>query len=443
MARAHNQVSTTVAVCLIVALTAGCCPKPADLTRVLMITEIEGEPGVTTRTELSRRLDQRGEVEVEAAGDDSLLNSRGIELYRVVVLGERRVRPLRPAARQAIREHVRGGGGLVVLGQGPKAEGDSAEWVKLIGGLVTGAAAQPLEVTILDAAHPVMLAMGRRMALPGRPVWIEQLDPSAGILARTSESLDDASGNKRAAPDPAVWTRAFGDGRVVVIALDAPDDALIDEWYLTLLHNSIRWAGRDLPEPGHNTLALSEEQEGYELLFNGRDLTGWTGDTRHWSVEHGELVGRAENLPRDACLRTTSASYGNFRLKCSVRLRNHCSGIQFRSDVSPDGSAGGYQASVEAVRYGSLYHQGGQRGWLVDRPSGPGWAGPAVPDGWNEMWIEAAGPRIRVMVNGIATAEYEEKNPVGRPSSGCIALQLHEGAPMEVRFRNIRIKRLD
>jgi putative heme-binding domain-containing protein len=44
-------------------------------------------------------------------------------------------------------------------------------------------------------------------------------------------------------------------------------------------------------------LATKDNQE---LLFNGKDLTGWRGNEELWSVENGEIVGRApKGLPRN------------------------------------------------------------------------------------------------------------------------------------------------
>ena len=37
-------------------------------------------------------------------------------------------------------------------------------------------------------------------------------------------------------------------------------------------------------------LAAMAEEEGYVSLFNGKDLTGWTGDTKGYLVENGNLV---------------------------------------------------------------------------------------------------------------------------------------------------------
>jgi hypothetical protein len=43
-----------------------------------------------------------------------------------------------------------------------------------------------------------------------------------------------------------------------------------------------------------NELSDREKKEGWILLFNGRDLTGWDGDSRIWSVEQGAIIGSSD-----------------------------------------------------------------------------------------------------------------------------------------------------
>ena len=47
---------------------------------------------------------------------------------------------------------------------------------------------------------------------------------------------------------------------------------------------------------------------------------------------------------------------------------------------------------------------------------------------------------ITVWINGVRTTSVEDPRLEFFPAKGHIALQLHQGPPMKVEFRNIRIK---
>ncbi len=74
------------------------------------------------------------------------------------------------------------------------------------------------------------------------------------------------------------------------------------------------------------------ETAGFVPLFNGKDLTGWEGDTSLWSAKDGMLVGDSPGIKQNQFL-ATEASYGDFLLKFTVRLVGDSgnSGVQFRS----------------------------------------------------------------------------------------------------------------
>ncbi len=71
-----------------------------------------------------------------------------------------------------------------------------------------------------------------------------------------------------------------------------------------------------------------------------------------------------------------------------------------------------------------------------------GWKGKAEtvvkPSDWNDIEIYCKGENIRITLNGMVTAELKDSAKM----EGVLALQLHMGPPMEVQFRNIRIKEL-
>ena len=74
------------------------------------------------------------------------------------------------------------------------------------------------------------------------------------------------------------------------------------------------------------------ETAGFAPLVNGKDLTGWEGDTQLWSVRDGVLVGHSPGLDHNEFLATTR-SYGDFVLSLNFRMVDGKgnSGVQFRS----------------------------------------------------------------------------------------------------------------
>src|SRR5215475_5288140 len=94
--------------------------------------------------------------------------------------------------------------------------------------------------------------------------------------------------------------------------------------------------------------------DGFKPLFNGKNLDGWDGDPRLWKVQDGMIVGSTEGNPRKYNnFLATKKSYADFILRAQAKLRNHNSGIQFRSEMLPDlkWAVRGYQADMAESSY--------------------------------------------------------------------------------------------
>lgn len=110
------------------------------------------------------------------------------------------------------------------------------------------------------------------------------------------------------------------------------------------------------------TASVGAGEGEFKALFNGKDLSGWVTPTDKtlFSVESGEIVGRTKgNLKKNEFL-VTEKPYGDFVLKAKVKLRNHNSGIQFRSKRANDGAVSGPQADVAEGYWGLLYEERGR-----------------------------------------------------------------------------------
>jgi putative membrane-bound dehydrogenase-like protein len=168
-------------------------------------------------------------------------------------------------------------------------------------------------------------------------------------------------------------------------------------------------------------------------FFDGKDLAGWNGDPKLWTVEDGVIVGRSPGLRRNEFLRSHLAA-GDFRLTLKVRLVPDAgnSGVQFRSEELPDGEVRGPQADIGKGWWGKLYEENG-RGVLSDRSGEPY----VKPGEWNDYEVVAVGPAVKTYINGRPCVDLQD-NALSR--RGVFAFQLHAGGPMEVRFKDLRLE---
>ncbi len=182
-------------------------------------------------------------------------------------------------------------------------------------------------------------------------------------------------------------------------------------------------------------------------LFDGNTLDGWNGDENWFRVEGGEIIAGSatERIPHNQFL-CTNQSYGDFELTVDAKLvgQGNNAGVQFRTRRIPgDTEVIGYQADIGWVKqgtcWGALYDESRRRTFLAESPEK---ALKAVRRGdWNTLRVIARGDRIQIFLNGVQTVDYTEQDPkIER--NGVIALQVHSGPPLEVHYRNIRVKPL-
>lgn len=196
-------------------------------------------------------------------------------------------------------------------------------------------------------------------------------------------------------------------------------------------------------------LALAQAVSGAELvpLFDGKSFAGWEGDTtKVWRIEDGVIVGGSlEGNPQNEFLATKKA-YRNFRLVLEYKLTGTegfvNGGVQFRSEriEQPPNEMIGYQADIGAGYSGCLYDESRRKKMLATAVKEV-IAKAEKPGQWNTYEIRAEEQRIQLLVNGVRTADYTEREP-GIALKGKIALQIHGGCKAVIAFRNIRIEAL-
>lgn len=207
----------------------------------------------------------------------------------------------------------------------------------------------------------------------------------------------------------------------------------------------------------------AEEEEGFVSMFNGRDLSGWEGKEGGWWVEDGAIT--SQSTKEKPCVKHHYLMWrggqpADFELRLCYRVVGGNSGIQFRSKELPNWDTNGYQADLEAGQQwsGALFQH--RRGGVAMR----GEKAVIKEDGskeverigdtaelqkkikandWNEYHIIARGPELILKINDVVMSHAIDRDRKQACHKGVIALQMHPGPPMEVQFRNLRIKVLD
>lgn len=174
-------------------------------------------------------------------------------------------------------------------------------------------------------------------------------------------------------------------------------------------------------------------------LFNKKDLTGWNiHGTEKWYVDKGELVCESGTDKGYGYL-STAKSYKNFELTLQFKQEaNGNSGVFFRSSIEGV-KISGWQVEVAPINKhtGGIYESYG-RGWLI-KPNAD--AEKALKTGkWNKMKIRVIGDEVTTWLNGQQMI-YLKDEKIGQ-GNGFIALQIHDGGGIKVRWKNFKIKEL-
>lgn len=215
----------------------------------------------------------------------------------------------------------------------------------------------------------------------------------------------------------------------------------------------IRWRNihvRDIPSDEANArLRGNDDSAGFSSIFNGKDLSGWTGAVDGYEVSDGTLAckkGHGGNL-------YTEEEYADFVVRVEFNLPpggNNGLAIRYPGEGRPayqgmtelqvlDDTAEKYAKLDPRQYHGSIY--GGvaaQRGYL--RPVGE----------WNFQEVTVNGSTIKVELNGSVIVdadvskitEYKDDSPhPGRDlAKGHFGFAGHNDPVM---FRNIAIKKLE
>lgn len=177
----------------------------------------------------------------------------------------------------------------------------------------------------------------------------------------------------------------------------------------------------------------------FKKIFNGKDLSNWTiHGTEKWYVENGELV--CESGPdKQYGYLSTNKAYKNFILTLKFKLEaNGNSGVFFRSGIEGT-KISGWQVEVAPPDHnsGGIYESYG-RGWLI-KPK-PEDEKQLKAHDWNDMRIQVINDEVTTWLNGKQMI-YLKDDKIGA-GKGFIALQIHDGGGIKVRWKDILIKQI-
>lgn len=175
-------------------------------------------------------------------------------------------------------------------------------------------------------------------------------------------------------------------------------------------------------------------------LFNGKDLSNWEAyGTEKWYVEDGNLI--CESGPdRQYGYLATRDYYRDYDLTLEFKqVANGNSGVFIRSFVPEGVTVNGWQVEVapKGNDTGGIYESYG-RGWLVQIPDEKE---EILKEGdWNTMRIRVLGDKVTTWLNGEEMVDIQDPQ-IGN-GQGRVALQIHDGEPIKVLWRNIQLQEL-
>jgi hypothetical protein len=174
-------------------------------------------------------------------------------------------------------------------------------------------------------------------------------------------------------------------------------------------------------------------------LFNGKDLAGWkVHGTEKWYVDNGELI--CESGPdKQYGYLVSDGTFKDFELEVDFKQEsNGNSGVFFHSSI--DGTKiSGWQAEVAPrdKHTGGIYESYG-RGWLV-KPE-PEKEKYLKEGEWNTLKVRVEGNKVSTWLNGHPMISLDDEK-IGS-SSGKVALQIHDGGGVKVRWKRIQLTEL-
>ena len=434
---------TLLASLVIAAFTSvlACAESPTAVKALIITGDHDGSWQETT-TALREILTAAGhEVDVtEEPG--SYLTQDNLAAYDVLVLN---YKPTDAGAKakpesvwtlpqkRMVANLVKEGTGLVVLHHASSAFDDDSDWSGEYEQMIAGgrrgraSATEPRELDVtIQKDHPVTRGIDSFHHGADKLVRSPRITDGSEVLATVFDGKEQ--------DEPVVWVNHHGNGRVVHNLLGHDTESMKGDGFAGLLVGCVAWAG----------------EKGFRMIFDGKTLDGWEGNLRYWSVQNGAIVGARPSwtpMPVHDFLCTVE-DFEDFELRIEAKVigqRN--SGICVRTNRQRyTYPIVGYEIDMGVFRWGWIYEEGGRR--QVLNRKGQQELQPKIKavlrqGDFNDVVVRCVDNRIEAWINGVGFDFVETNEEIARKlRKGKIGLQLHDGKPQVVSFRNIRVKKL-
>ena len=203
-----------------------------------------------------------------------------------------------------------------------------------------------------------------------------------------------------------------------------------------------------------------------KAIFDGESLEGWRGRSDLWSVVEGAIVGTttdANPIQENTFLIYNNELPSDFELTAKFMILGGNSGIQYRSRVVDEKKfvVAGYQADIDdALKFAGINYEEKGRNILALRGERATIGadgkitkevfGDAVKLGeviqagkWNTYRVVANGNRLQHYINDTLTCEVIDGESSKAATNGVIALQLHRGPAMVVKYKDLQVRALN
>ena len=203
--------------------------------------------------------------------------------------------------------------------------------------------------------------------------------------------------------------------------------------------------------------------EGFQAIFNGKDLSGWEGSPEYWSVKDGCLTGVTDGtLKYNRFIIWRGGTLKNFELRVKVKVTpGGNSGLNYRSQHRPDlGDARRHRLSVRRRLQSGRLQRHALRG---TRPPHPGPHGrkshhrcargsrgssDKLPvkefkaGEWHDFRVLVRGNHHQHWIDGHPTVDVIDLDEKNRTLEGILGVQVHVGPAMQIQYRDFFVKHL-